>query len=406
MFRFRVSAIVIAVLLLVSPLGTSCAPKNFDSLLRPIIRPYIFNLATYEISNILDGIPEVFSAKTPQSREDDVNVVSEYFNTAERIKELNSEIEEYKNSPNLTRLKAELARLQKQNGALTDKVEKILESQIREVLSQENIFNPADEFLNTKIGFPPVNFKLEEPPHLLVISPRDKIESIREILLKQPMKTDEMESIEAAVDKLGVSSLVVNLGGLAIYPSFVTDDSGLRFAIDTAAEEWTHQYLAFKPLGFRYVLDLTGLARNYEVATMNETLASMTSKEIGTMLYKEYYPQEGQDGSEQESTYFDQKMREIRKVVDEYLSKEEIDQAEQYMEQQRQHLVANGYKIRKLNQAYFAFNGKYADRPSSISPIGAELAELRSQSASLKDFLNTVAAMTSRQDLLANLKQK
>jgi len=62
-----------------------------------------------------------------------------------------------------------------------------------------------------------------------------------------------------------------------------------------------------------------------------------------------------------------------------------------------------GHYIRKLNQAYFAFYGTYADRPTSISPIGLELKELRSQSVSLKDFLNEVAAMTSRQDLRDSL---
>jgi len=74
------------------------------------------------------------------------------------------------------------------------------------------------------------------------------------------------------------------------------------------------------------------------------------------------------------------------------------------MEQKRQYLASKGYYIRKLNQAYFAFYGTYADRPTSISPIGIELKELRSQSASLKDFLETVAAMTSRQELIDSLE--
>jgi hypothetical protein len=97
-------------------------------------------------------------------------------------------------------------------------------------------------------------------------------------------------------------------------------------------------------------------------------------------------------------------MREIRRAVDQYLARGEIEQAEEFMEQKRQYLASKGYYIRKLNQAYFAFYGTYADRPTSISPIGVELQELRRQSASLKDFLDTVAVMTSRQDLKAALK--
>ena len=74
------------------------------------------------------------------------------------------------------------------------------------------------------------------------------------------------------------------------------------------------------------------------------------------------------------------------------------------MEQKRQYLASMGYYISKLNQAYFAYYGTYADRPTTISPIGLELKKLRSQSASLKDLLNKVAMMTSRQDLRDSIK--
>ena len=74
------------------------------------------------------------------------------------------------------------------------------------------------------------------------------------------------------------------------------------------------------------------------------------------------------------------------------------------MEQKRQFLTSKGYYIRKLNQAYFAFYGTYADSPTSISPIGAEVEKLREESASLKDFLNRAATITSRQQLQDMLK--
>jgi hypothetical protein len=215
-----------------------------------------------------------------------------------------------------------------------------------------------------------------------------------------------MEAIEEEVDKLGVSSLVLELGGFAAYPSLVTNDASLRFIIDTVTEEWLHQYLAFTPLGVRYLLDLAGLARNYEIATINETLAGIVSKEIGTIVCGEYYVEcESQQKRAAKPGFdFNREMREIRRAVDQYLARGEIEQAEEFMEQKRQYLASKGYYIRKLNQAYFAFYGTYADRPTSISPIGVELQELRRQSASLKDFLDTVAVMTSRQDLKAALK--
>jgi hypothetical protein len=180
----------------------------------------------------------------------------------------------------------------------------------------------------------------------------------------------------------------------------------LQFTIDTATEEWLHQYLVFKPLGFLYLLDLAGVSRNYEIATMNETLASIVSKEISSIVYEKYYPEYGNGVNQTAEPEFDfnREMREIRKIVDKYLARGEIEQAEELMEQKRQYLASMGRYIRKLNQAYFAWHGTYADRPTSISPIGLELKELRSQSASLKDFLNSVAVMTSRQDLRDSIK--
>ncbi len=141
---------------------------------------------------------------------------------------------------------------------------------------------------------------------------------------------------------------------------------------------------------------------------MNETLASMVSKEIGAMVYEQYYSQtENNDNQNQvaEPEFdFNREMRDIRRAVDKYLAQGEIEQAEEFMEQKRQYLASKGYYIRKLNQAYFAFHGVYADRPTSISPIGLALKQLRSQSASLRDFLNAVAAMTSPQDLSESVK--
>jgi len=135
----------------------------------------------------------------------------------------------------------------------------------------------------------------------------------------------------------------------------------------------------------------------------------MVSQDIGSIVYEKYYSEyESSSNQEQapESEFdFNREMREIRKTVDIYLARGEIERAEEFMEQKRQYLASMGYYIRKLNQAYFAFHGTYADRPTSISPIGLELKKLRGQSASLKDFLNTVAAMSSHQDLIAALNE-
>ena len=407
----KIKLIATVSLLLVLWLGGSCAhAQDFDNRLSSIVKPYIFSIMKWELRTIPREANQWIFGRYEKA-DDEVHTVTEYFSFIERIKSLKSAIDAINannREGNLASLEAELNRTHERKMALEDTVERIIEKQVRETLAQQGVFNPLDEYISLKVSFPPINFKLEKPPLLLVISPRDRIESIREITLQTSISLKEIEVTEAKIDELGVSSLVTQIGGSATYPSLVTNEASLQFTIDAVTEEWLHQYLAFKPLGFLYVLDLTGLRRNYDIATMNETMAGMVSKEIGSIVYGKYYSQPensaSQDQVDELESDFNREMREIRKAVDTYLARGEIEQAEEFMEQKRQYLASMNYYIRKLNQAYFAFHGTYADSPISISPIGFELKELRSQSASLKDFLNTVATMTSRQNLRDSIK--
>ena len=69
------------------------------------------------------------------------------------------------------------------------------------------------------------------------------------------------------------------------------------------------------------------------------------------------------------------------------------------MESRRRFLNERGFRIRRINQAYFAFHGLYADTPASISPIGPKLQELRDHLASLGDFIRVAAELTSEEQL-------
>ncbi len=74
------------------------------------------------------------------------------------------------------------------------------------------------------------------------------------------------------------------------------------------------------------------------------------------------------------------------------------------MEQRRLFFWQNGYAIRKLNQAYFAFYGAYADVPGGAAgedPVGPAVRALRAQSASLTAFLKTISQMDSFKQLQA-----
>ncbi len=391
--------IILFSLLLVCLLGGGCShAPDFDDNLNAIVKPYRFNYVKWEL--------RAFAYETRQwlggeDKESPTDTVLEYFSLVGQMQALEWQIATDETG-GTTALEADFNELEEQRAALVGSVEQIIADQIREVLSEQGIFNPWDESIGLRVTFPPVNFIMSKLPYLLVVSPRDRIESLREIALRGNLTLEEIEGIEAEVDELGVSSLVVALGGSgALYPTLVSDEASLSFTIDAAVEEWLHQYLALKPLGFRYTLDLLGISRDYEIATMNETLAGMVSKEIGALVRAKYYPDYADSPSPPTDDGFDfnAEMREIRIVVDEYLAAGEIELAEGFMEGKQQYLLSMGYYIRRLNQAYFAFHGAYADEPTSVSPIGVELSALRAQSASLKDFLNTVAAMTSRQEL-------
>jgi hypothetical protein len=391
--------LVVIILLAICLLGGSCASApDFDDNLSAIVKPYRFNFVKWE--------SRAFAYETRQwlggeDTENPTETVLGYFSLVGQMQALEWQIVDDETA-DIAALEAELSGLEEQRAALVGSVEQIIAGQIKEVLNEQGIFNPWEESIGLRLTFPPVNFIMGKLPYLLVISPRDRIERLREINLRGNLTIEEIGSIEAEADVLGVSSLVVALGGAgALYPTLVLDDASLSFTIDAAVEEWLHQYLALKPLGFRYVLDLLGVSRDYEIATMNETLAGIVSAEIGALVRAKYYPEYADSPPPPSDDGFDfnREMREIRIAVDEYLADGEIELAEKFMEEKQQYLLSMGYYIRKLNQAYFAFHGAYADDPTSVSPIGVELKKLRGQIDSLKDFLNTVADMTSRQEL-------
>ena len=77
------------------------------------------------------------------------------------------------------------------------------------------------------------------------------------------------------------------------------------------------------------------------------------------------------------------------------------------MEERRLVFVEQGYAIRKLNQAYFAFYGTYADLPASISPIGGQVERFRELVPDLGEFIRAVSRISSYEqflDMLAELE--
>ena len=359
---------------LIVPGCLSCSSSEIEQRISTIAAPSEFSIVKWEFSSVLEELRECFTLPTRVTT-DDIETVKTYF-------ALTGEDEAGK-------------------ADLENRVELVLAKQIKQVLAEERIVNPLDNYMFFKFIFPPINFEFAPPPHLLVISPRDRIELLRRTILKPDISTEEKEAIESEIDALGVSSLVVRLGGVGFtYPPMVVETADLRFAINTAVEEWFHQYMIFQPLGFLYALDAIGVRPDYDVITMNETLAGIISKEIGHKVYLKYYGSDEETIPEEKpESEFGSLMREIRIRVDAYLAEGKITEAEEFMQESRDFLETKGYHIRKLNQAYFAFHGTYADAPTSVSAIGEDLMVLRERCSSLREFLDEVIGMTSYEDL-------
>lgn len=396
--------------------GGCSQAEGLDSGIRAAVRGHEFDLLGWELRHGLEGTKAPRSADEPLSEQAERAVVESFFWLGRRLSALTpgAAVQGADGRP-MSSTEVEQARqaILAEREGMRGAVQWILGRQVRAVYNELGIFNPLDRFLRVAAPFPPMNFRLARPPMILVVSPRERIESIREIMLDENLDVSSAGRIEDQVDALGASSLVVEIGGLgATYPTFVADDASMEWTVQTIAEEWLHQYMFFTPLGFLYALDGLGVRRDYDIATMNETVAGIVSSEVAERVLERFYgvtpaPQMPLTPPEQASPdqfSFVREMRQTRLKVDELLAAAKVDQAEQYMELRRQEFVAHGYYIRKLNQAYFAFYGTYGDAPTSVSPIGTEMRllherVLREQAGSLAAFLNRVVSMTSRQDL-------
>ena len=230
-------------------------------------------------------------------------------------------------------------------------------------------------------------------------------------------------SISARVDGLSDEkrSLVTPIGGLSAYPAMILEIDSLIWLADTFAHEWAHHYLIFHPLGLNY-------EQSGEMTSINETTASMVGREIGRRVIEKYYPEWSSrlpslppppehppmtagelvwpDEPPADQFDFGREMRVTRMRVDELLAEGQVEEAEVYMEARRLLFVERGYRLRKLNQAYFAFYGSYATHPSAANPIGGQLAWLRGQSPTLRDYVRHVSSFSSYEDLLAVLPNK
>lgn len=351
---------------------------------------YRYELWRWQAETLVPTIVNVAGLREPPPPGAAAESVQRYFALTSRIR-----AEESAASPDLNLIAA----LENERAGYENDVERFLEHAISTVVADAGLQRELPLFRSIALTWPPVAFELTSPPRLLVRSPRDRIERIGDTLLKPGLTLDQIEEIERSVDSAETVSLVVSLGGLAAYPAIVRDDRTYASIVETAAHEWVHHYLAFYPLGQQW-------GKGGEAHTLNETAASIAGREIARLVL-ERYPIElppGADGSAPAANRnpnfdFTAEMRSLRIQVDDLLARAQVAAAEQLMEDARRRFAENGIVIRKINQAYFAFYGTYADSPQSSDPIGPLSEQLWERTGDVGQFLRLMREVRTRADL-------
>lgn len=342
------------------------------------------------------------------TEEERQQLVLDYLALLRRAQELDGQINALYVDPNVTdpaaasaHLLDELTAVRQQITAVQPLAEAIVQDQVAAVLADEG-------FDMLRQAWPPVLMHMTPLPTVMIVSPRDRIERVYQRTLEPGLTTPDKEEMETAVtDHLDLSALIVPIGGMGTYPAMVQETSNLNWLAEVTAHEWGHHWMSFYPVGIYY--------NDPEVRVINETIASLIDREIGAEVIRRFYPElvpppppEPTDAAttpppptEPPPFDFNAEMAATRIRVDDLLAEGKIEEAENYMEERRQLFVTNGYQIRKLNQAYFAFYGAYADRPGATGsdPTGPMLQEIRAHSPSLRAFMDTIAPIRSRADL-------
>lgn len=409
--RLRILVIFVAIALLV--VGSSVTSDNPLDGLRKYTRGVEFDFVEWEISALFNkAVSASLKLERFLDNKQQVDVIQTWLAGTENVINLEQDllIAQNDSSPNRDELvqaaKTNLDQKKTEQNRLAKLAEAVLQNQTEITLAKAG-FGLGGQIL------PPVLYQVSDLPLNLIISPRTEIRNVLSISLDPGLDAVEKDEIETGIYKdYDLSALIEPVGGIGAYPTMVMRTTDLNWLTETIAHEWTHNYLAFFPLGMRYYV-------NDQMRTINETTASMAGKEIGLDLIISFYPDRTPRYYLQMPTYttvlaegaetlnpfdFRAEMHETRVKVDALLAEGKVEEAEQYMEARRRFFWENGYRLRKINQAYFAFYGSYNDTPgggaSGADPVGPAVQALRTRYSRLNEFLQAIRFVSSFDQLL------
>jgi len=404
----RVSKLILSFIILALIITTSnWHPIVSSDNIRRYTRSFEFDYIGWELAAgweklLLFSIGPAHHLNNLQQRK----IIGDYFRLLNSSNELQRMISEIYSDPQVSSPEEKAFQLENE----LDEISHLLNIQkhIAESVLQHQIGQTLEILGITDIGtpFPPILFQTTKLPKQLIISPRETIKQEKSISLRTDITLNEIIKLENDVEKyLNYSALVVPIGGISTYPTMVIDTMNLKYLIETIVHEWIHNYLSFRPLGIRY-------ASSPVLRTMNETTANIGGSEISQAVIETFYTDlieitqilprtfltsiPARKPVQLQSFNFSKEMYHTRIEVDGLLAEGKINEAEQFMESQRLYFWENGYHIRKINQAYFAFHGAYADEPFSAAgkdPVGDDVRLFRARQASLASFIRKISWM-------------
>ena len=418
-FRRFLRWVVLALLPLLLVFGAASDTFTLNPVQR-VALPYRYSITGWEVWNLADKWLHKLSVLLPgrgKSDSEKRDDLYRYFDLGRELLTARDALNRAMSDPSaggVASLEEEVELIAGERSVLRDGVEETIESALSTAIRESGL-SRWERFV-----FPPVDIRLAGPPIVLLTSPRDRIDRQHEVLMEPDISLVVRERLEdSLMAEHDVAAISFQVGGLAAYPASVLDIIPLDDTFRASAHEWVHHYMAFRPLGQK-------MFTSAEMVTLNETLADIVGREIGDrarelLLEGEALPPSpclSPDGDcaaplpapesglhdRDEHFGFNEEMRETRLRVDELLANGKVGEAEAYMEERRLFFVENGYPIRRLNQAYFAFQGTYAENAASSSPIAGQLHRFRELSPDLQAFVLRMADISSYPQFLERLE--
>ncbi|HEX2696462.1 MAG TPA: hypothetical protein VHM28_02065, partial [Anaerolineales bacterium] len=255
---------------------TYSAPRPVDEVDQ--VRAYTRNIEFDYISWMLDALRvkiQQGAAGIPGylDREQSKVAVTDYLHLTQQIMQGEDTLNQIYADPSVTdkvvasaQIRAELDNLYKKQSDLAPIAEAILQGQVAQVAADWGL---------TTLGqpIPTILYHSTPVPDALIVSKRESVAEIANISITPGFTVDQQAALEDRVDKgLDVSSLVVPIGGIGVYPTMIMRTTDLNWLTSTIAHEWTHNYLTLRPLGMLY-------DKSDQLRTMNETTANIVGGE-------------------------------------------------------------------------------------------------------------------------------